>query len=148
MNSTIIAIFEDHLRIVAFVTSQLAIEIVGYLPKEKEMLLAKVINDLKINKPRVRVEEMNGDTLSVGLNSVDNNSPQFLVAICEELKIAGFNAKVIPEAIKDLLIYMTIKLTVDQREKVLPELINLPFDVEPEAINELQGILFEVDVKR
>jgi hypothetical protein len=145
MNKNIIAIFDNELRAVAFIDDQLNTTIVGYLFKENEIKLVKLLQTLKTKNPKIRQEALNGHNINVSTKAVDRNDPLFLTAVTEELKVAGFIAKIIPEAIKSVLEYISFSFNRQQREKILPDLLNLPSDIEPEAMKELQNILLDVD---
>ena len=95
-----------------------------------QLLLLKLNNlvlTLNSSTPRIRSEIVNNGVVSINLEPTKDKS-KTMTAVLEEIKIAGFIAKIIPNFLKKTLIYISLKLTPEQRESILGDLVNPPFD--------------------
>ena len=145
-NKQTIAIFADNLRILAFLSleSELKLDVVGYLHKEQKSSIVELIETLKTNPPAIRKENITEEGISVTSEFISAEDTQFLEAVAEELKSIGFIAKVVPKTIKSIIVYISVKLTPEERSKILGDLANLPYEIEENAIKELEATFIDL----
>jgi hypothetical protein len=139
----IIIIFNEKSEVIAFVelNPEISIEFTKNANENQISVLRNLVQSLSERMPRVRREVLEGDILSVNLETVKKSDSNYLSGILEEFKIAGFVAQIVPSVLKTLLIQVSEKLTQTQREAVLGEIVNFPHDIEEEALLEFQKII-------
>lgn len=144
-----IAIFDIDLKATAFLLvlpdQEISLEFLGSMNEENKTALSALVESFKVTPPRMKSEILNGSEITVGLQPIKPDSGDYLSAVAEELNIAGFAAKILPVVIKSLVIYYSIKLDRKQREVVLADLVNVPSDIDEEAVEQLKSILLDME---
>lgn len=143
-NEKIIAIFDDDLKVIGHLDHNLDLELTKYVSKDSENKLQQSMQYLEGHLPRIISENITAERLTLDLVSVPKDDDNFLSALEEELKLQGFKVKLMPKVLKPLLLWTSEKLTLEQREGVMGDLVNSPDDLDENAVNELQSILEEL----
>lgn len=148
-NKPIIAFFDSSLRVIGFVVvdDEVKFEETIFCFKNQKNKIDEFVSSLNLRNPRLKKEVIGSDSISVGLEETTNKS-EMITAVSEEFKMAGFFVKIVPDILKEILIFISSKYTLEQREKVLGDLTNLPLDTDEEALKELHDILLEVEVEK
>ena len=145
-NKQTIAIFADDLRVLAFLSlePELKLDVVGYLHKKQKSSIVELIETLKTNLPAIRKENITEEGISVTSEFISTEDTQFLEAVAEEVRAIGFIAKVVPETIKHILVYISVKLTSEERSKILGDLVNLSYEIEEDLVKELEAVFMNL----
>jgi hypothetical protein len=141
----IIAVFNGNLEATAFVglKPEIYLEVLSTKDADEVNGLKSLVLSLNTRMPKIRKESFDEGIISVDLETVEPTSKHYINGIAEELMMAGFMVKIVPEVIKPIVVYISEKMTKEKREKILGEIVNLPSDIEKEAVAELQNVLEE-----
>lgn len=142
-NKEIIAVLDSLNKFSAFIDESLTVHYVENENYDLKSKLQSVLDIVKVS-PKIRSEIETDEAHGVGLKSIDKNDDMYFFAISEELNRAGFTTKVIPEIIKNSLIALN-SFPNDERLKLIGDLLNIPNDIEPEAMVELESILKDLN---
>lgn len=144
----IIAVFNKEFQTIGFVSvgPEIVLEVTLNANLEQSTDLKKVVETLKTQSPRIRKEEFNKSGVMIDISEIKAENENYITAVAEELKLAGFSAKTIPEILKPILLQISTALSEEQRKSIIGEVINLPNDIEEEAIVEIQKIIESMEI--
>jgi len=142
-----IAIFNEVFLPIAFVSVSEKGGIVTEVQPGNDVLVSDLkvlIDSFKIQPPRLKSETVNHYSVSVEMLPVSPKNENFLSAIAEELDRAGFTAKIIPNTLKSLLKYVSLKADPLHRQEIINEIINTTSDISTQELAELEDILTDI----
>ncbi|MES3005097.1 MAG: hypothetical protein V4690_03235 [Patescibacteria group bacterium] len=138
------------MKTIAFISLNpiISCELTSSVGLEESVLLRELVSNLSIGFPRIRHDALENDELFSNLDPVSTNSENYMLGVLEELKIVGFIAHIVPVVIKPILMQISLKLTEQQRNGIVGEVVNLPVDIEEETLVELQQIIEDLSKLR
>lgn len=150
MSKQLLAVFDKELRLVGFIgpMPELTLEVCTWVVPEHISIIEDLLRRIKINGARVMVEYESKKGIDVDIEKVFPSDFNYWMGVAEEFRMAGFSTAFVPLTIKQLLLFIHEKFTQEQREKVTGEIVNLPLDIEPEAVSELESIIKELSLLR
>lgn len=145
-NYEIIAVFDSFYNIIVFLLfdEKISLEVLDSKEGSQIEIIKKIIDRLKTTSPKLRISgNIDGQFSTVAIE-VGKDDTRYIDAVCDELIRAGIIAKVVRGSLKQTLKFVSEKMTLEQREKIIPELVNISDDTNPEAISEYEQILKDI----
>ena len=122
----LLGIFNEELQIVAFISSgEKGVEVEIFDDSEKGSI-EQALAPLSQNNPDLKLTFITSEESGALSREVEVGDRAYLDAIAEELSGEGWLCHIVGENAKDVLIMLSEpQITIEQREKVLGEIVNM-----------------------